>query len=84
MKIRTIQKGFEAFEWKFKPFEGIQNIRMKIRTIRKGLEALERDSKYSNENSNHSKGIGSIRMEIRTIYHYSTEVRFKALTWFIY
>ena len=47
---------------------------MQIRTIRKGLEALElkfepfeMDSKHLNANSNHSKGIGSIRIEIRTI-----------------
>ena len=47
MEIRTIRKGFEAFEWKFEPFE--------------------RDSKHSNENSNHLKGIRSIPMQIQTI-----------------
>ena len=47
MQIRTIRKGFEAFEWKFEPFE--------------------RDSKHSNPNSNRTKGIRSIRIQIRTI-----------------
>ena len=48
---------------------------MQIRTIRKGLEAFafkfipfEIDSKHWNANSNHSKGIGSIRIQIRTIW----------------
>ena len=47
---------------------------MQIRTIRKGFEAIEwkferfeRDLNYSNANSNHSKRIGSIRMQIRSI-----------------
>ena len=47
---------------------------MQIRTIRKGFEAVEckfeafeSDSKYSNANSNHSIGIGIIRMKILTI-----------------
>ena len=48
MQIRTIRKGFEAFESKFEP--------------------LERDSKHSNANSNHSKGIRSIWMQILTIW----------------
>ena len=51
MQIRTIQKGFEAFECKFEP--------------------LEMDSKHSNANSNQSKGIQTIRMQIwivRTIW----------------
>ena len=52
MQILTIQKGFEAFECKFKPFErdskhsnpnsnylkGIRKIRMQILTIWKGFE----------------------------------------------
>ena len=52
MQIRTIWKGFEAFECKFEAFRGdskysnansnhsigIRIIRMQIRTIRKGLE----------------------------------------------
>ena len=44
---------------------------MQILTIRKGFKAFEckfeRDSKYSNANSNHSKGIRSIQMQILTI-----------------
>ena len=91
MEIRTIQKGFEAFEtkfepferdskhskgfeafeWKFEPLERIRSIRMEIRTIRKGFEAFEwkfeplgRDSKHSNPNSNHSKWIRIIRIQI--------------------
>jgi len=47
MQIRTIWKGFEAFECKFEPFE--------------------RDSKHSNANSNNSKVIQSIRVQILTI-----------------
>ena len=52
MQIRTIRKGYEAFECKFKPFETdlnansnysktVQSIRMYIQTIRKGIEAFE-------------------------------------------
>ena len=55
MQILTIQKGFKAFESKFKPFErdsklsnpisnlskGIRGIRMQIQTIQKGFEAFE-------------------------------------------
>ena len=40
---------------------------MQIRTIKNRFEAFESDSKYSNENSNHSIGIRSIQMRIRTI-----------------
>ena len=47
---------------------------MQIRTIRKGFEAfkfkfeaLEMDSKHWNANSNHSKGIRSIPMQMLTI-----------------
>ena len=72
MQIRTIRKGFEAFECKFESFErdmkhsnanfnhskGIRRIRIEIQTTQ---------SKRSNENSNHSKGIQSIRIQIRTI-----------------
>ena len=46
---------------------------MEILTIRNGFEAIEckfepfkRDSKHSNANSNHSKEIWSIRIQIRT------------------
>ena len=31
------------------------------------IQPFERDSKHSNAISNHSKGIGSIRIQIRTI-----------------
>ena len=55
MDIKTIRKRFEAFEWKFEPFERdskhsnahsnhskeIRSILMEIWTIRKGFEALE-------------------------------------------
>ena len=55
MRIRTIQKGFIAFECKFEPFKrdskhssansnhskGIWSIPMEIRIIQKGLEAFE-------------------------------------------
>ena len=47
---------------------------MQVRAIRKGFEAFEckfepfeRESKGSNANFNHSKGIRSIQMEILTI-----------------
>jgi len=47
---------------------------MKIRTIRKGFKAsefnfkpFEKDSKHLNANSNRSKGIQSIRMQIPTL-----------------
>ena len=67
MQILTIRRGFEEFESKFKPLN--QSVRMKIRIIRKEFKAFEykfepfeRDSKHSIENSNHSKGISSIRM----------------------
>ena len=55
MEIRTIQKGFEAFELKFEIFEngskqsnpnfnqskGIRSTQIQILTIRKGFEAFE-------------------------------------------
>ena len=56
MQILTIRKGFEAFKFKFEPFE--------------------RDLKHSNANSNHSKGIQSIRMQIQTI-----QKGFEAFEW---
>ena len=47
---------------------------MQIRTIQKAFEAFEckfevlkRDLKHSNANTNHSKGIWSIRMQILTV-----------------
>ena len=74
-----LQTRFEAFEWKFYPFErdskhsnsnpnhskGIRNTRMRIRIIYFG-EHLKH-SKHSNANMNHSKGFRSIPMQIRTI-----------------
>ena len=60
MQIRAIRKGFEAFKCKFEPFEGFRSILMKF-------EPFERDSKHSNGNANHSKGIRSILIQILTI-----------------
>ena len=54
MQILTIEKWFEAFEYKFKHFES-------------EFEPIERDSKHSNPNSNHSTGIWTIRIQIRPI-----------------
>ena len=48
MEIRILVTRFEAFKWKFEPFE--------------------RDSKHMNANSNHSKGIQRIPMQILTIW----------------
>ena len=76
MQIRTIRKGFEAFECKFEQFErdSKHSNAMQILNIWRGFEAFEsklkplkKDSKHSNENSNHSKGIRSIRKQIQTI-----------------
>ena len=60
---------------------------MENRTIRKGFEAfewkfepLEKDLKNSNGNSNHSKGIRSIRMEIRTIQKIVRSIRIQIRT----
>ena len=66
--IRTIRKKFEAFYWKFEPFERNSkhsnvnsNHSKEIRSIL-NLQPFERDSKHSNAHSNHSKNIRSIRM----------------------
>ena len=54
MQIKTIRKGFKAFESKFEPFErdskdlkanlnhskGIRSIRIQIRTIQKGIRSI--------------------------------------------
>ena len=56
----TIRKGFEAFEWKFEPFE--------------------KDLKHSNANSNISKGIRSIRIQIQTIRKGFEELRMQIRT----
>ena len=55
MQIRTIQKGFKAFECKFEPFE-------------KNSNHLKGYSKHSNANSSLSKAIQSIQMQILTIW----------------
>ena len=47
MQIRAIQKGLEAFEFKFEP--------------------LETDLKHLNANSNHSKGIRRVQIQILSI-----------------
>ena len=39
---------------------------MQIQTIPKGVEPFESDSKHLNTNSNHPKGIWSIRIQIQT------------------
>ena len=75
MQILTFWKRFETFEPHSKhlnansnPSNEIRNIWMQIQNILKRNEAFEskikplkRDSKHSNVNSNHSKGIGSIK-----------------------
>ena len=61
MEILTIRKGFEVFNCEFEHFQkGFIEFECKF-------EPFKRDSKLSNANSNHSKGIRSIRMEIRMI-----------------
>ena len=72
IQILTIRKKFEAFKCKFEPFERVSKHSNEIRAIRKGFKAFkwkpfERYSKHSNSNSNHSKEIRSIQMQIRTI-----------------
>ena len=49
MQIRTIQKGFKAFECKFEPFErdsnhskAIRSILIQILTIRKGIRSIQK------------------------------------------
>ena len=71
MQIRTIRKGFKAFEAKFEPFERDSNHSNAHSNNSKGFEAFEckfepfeTDLKFSKQNSNHSKGIWSIRMHI--------------------
>ena len=62
MQIRTIRKGFEAFDCKFEPFERtFEAFELQIRTIQ------IRDSKHSNANSNPSNEFRIIRMQILTI-----------------
>jgi len=61
MQVRTIRSGFEAFECKFKTFEAFE---CKFNPFLRGIEAFEckfesfeSNSKHSNANSNHWKGI---------------------------
>ena len=62
MQIPTIQNGFQCkFETKFEPlerFEAIEGI----------FKLFKRDSNHSNANSNHSKGILTIRNQIQIIW----------------
>ena len=74
MQIRTIQKGFEAFETIFEPFQRNSNHSNAnlnhskgIRSIPLKFESFERDLKLSNPISNLSKGIRGIQMQILTI-----------------
>ena len=53
IQIRTIRMGWNEFKLKFEPFE-------------RDSKHSNANSNYSNLNSNHSKGIQSIRMQIRT------------------
>ena len=68
MQIQNIRKGLEGFEYKFKPFEWDSKHSKVIASIRMQIREFERDSKHSNANSNHSKGIRSIQMEMITTW----------------
>ena len=74
MQIRTNQKGFEAFKSKFESLESNSEQSNEIQTTWKGykgfeykFEPFEKDSKNLNPNSNYSKEIRSIRIQVRTI-----------------
>ena len=58
MHIVAIEMWFSNANWNHS--NQTQSIRMQILTIQKGFEPFERDSKHSNANSNHLKGIRSI------------------------
>ena len=59
--IKAFECQFEAFDSKFYPFsKGFEAFEFKF-------EPFERDSKYSNVNSNLLKGIRSIRIQILPI-----------------
>ena len=45
----------------------ILTIRMSFEAFESKFKPLKKDSKHSNENSNHSKGIRRIKMQILTI-----------------
>ena len=73
MQIRSIRKGFKAFECKFEEFESFwkhsnaNSSHSKVfRSILMKFDPFERDSKHSNANSSHSKGIRSIQMLMLT------------------
>ena len=57
--ILAIEKGFEAFVCKLNQSQGIRSNQVQIQTLQTKFEPFERDLKYSNANSNHSKGIRS-------------------------
>ena len=73
MQILTIQTKFETFKCKFEPFEGDSKHSNSYSSHWKGFKAFESKfepferSKNSNVNSNRSKEIRSIRMQIETI-----------------
>ena len=41
MQIQAIRKGFEAFKYKFEPFERVSKHSNEIRAIRKGFKAFK-------------------------------------------
>ena len=81
MQIRTIRKGFEVFECKFKPFErdskhsnansndskGIRCIWMQTWTIRKGFVGFECKCEPFERNSKHSNRNSNQSKGIRSI-----------------
>ena len=73
MQILTIQTKFETFKCKFEPFEGDSKHSNSYSSHWKGFKAFESKfepferSKNSNVNSNRSKEIRSIWMQIETI-----------------
>ena len=76
MQIRTIRKGFEAFESKFEPFErdskhsnpNSKYSNPNSKHSNPNSKHSNPNSKHSNPNLNHSKGIRSIRIQIRTTW----------------
>ena len=67
-------KGTRSIQMQIATIQEILSIQLQMGIIEKGFIAFEckfepfkRDSKHSNANSNNSKGIRSIRMQIRTI-----------------
>ena len=70
IQIQTTRKGFEAFEINFEQFEkGFDAFESKFKPFEKDCESkldpFESDSKLLKANSNHSKRIPCIRMQIR-------------------